>query len=307
MAREAPAMPRLIVALLVLTLLVAGSLGPAGSQESPPFVLGAVTKKWLSPDTLEVRLTATTVRALPLAPEVPIPTSRLRFVGPVRMGALQEDSLLGSLYQVDLNGNGILDQLPVHLRGDGVSIDQLVVKPLGTSLDGPQEPFREDGEPRRYLLDPDRPEFMVLFYQADPPVMGLDLQWHGFRPSVESFPSPCLQLAVFEPCGQMSGPGDLPDDPTFDLKFDGDPEQRETYFWEPWIFERLGRPAQWVRSRWVCIPLPATPGQEEIVFQMTTSGETDLVGLFAQVDYALQPGQRLRGQSGVTLLREGLR
>ncbi len=296
-------LPRITV-LLVLCTLLASTLGPARSQEAQPFTLGPVSTRQVSPDTLEVRLQVATLRQLALAPEVPIPTSWLHFVGPVELGSLLESSLLGSLYAVDLNGNGRLDQLTVRPREGRLRIDQSPVEPLGASLDGPQQPFRSDGQPRRSMLDPDAPEFTVLFYQDDPPYMGLDLQWRGHRPSVGSFPNPCLQLVVFEPCGQMSGPATLPDDPTFQLKFPGDPEQYQTYSWEPWVFQRLARPAQWLRSRWACLPLPATPGQEEIVFQVLTSGETDLVGLLAQVNYTTRPGERLRGQAGVTLLRD---
>jgi len=172
-------MLRTLAPLVIFGALATCLVLPALSQEGPPTTLGPLTTRQVAPDTLEVHLQATTLRALGGIPEVPIPTSRLRFVGPVKLGALLETCLLGSLYVVDLNGNGRLDQLPVHHRDQALRIDKMAVDPLGDSLDGPQRPFRGDGELRRSMLDPDAPEFTVLFYQPDPPTMGLDLQWRG--------------------------------------------------------------------------------------------------------------------------------
>jgi len=297
-------MLRTLAPLVIFGALATCLVLPALSQEGPPTTLGPLTTRQVAPDTLEVHLQATTLRALGGIPEVPIPTSRLRFVGPVKLGALLETCLLGSLYVVDLNGNGRLDQLPVHHRDQALRIDQMAVDPLGDSLDGPQRPFRGDGELRRSMLDPDAPEFTVLFYQPDPPTMGLDLQWRGYRPSAERCPNPSLHLIVFEPCGDVMGPDDLPDDPSFRLELDGSPAQHVTFTWEPWIFERIGKSPQWLRSRQVFLPLPASPGAAEFSFRVVTSSQTRQVGMVAQVNYARQPGERLRGPAQVVLLRD---
>ncbi len=297
-------MPRSLAPLLLLGALVFGVVLPALSQEGPPTTLGPLKTRQVAPDTLEVSLRATTLRALDGVPEVPVPTSRLRFVGPVQLGALLETCLLGSLYVVDLNGNGRLDQLPVHRKGEILRIDQMVVEPLGDSLDGPQHPYRADGQMRRSMLDPRAPEFSVLFHQADPPVMGLDLQWRGYRPSVERCPNPSLQILVFEPCEDIMGPEDLPDDPTFRLEVDGNPSQHVTFTWEPWIFKKTGKSPQWLRSRQVFLPLPTRPDTAELTFRVVSSSQTRQVGLVAQVNYALNPGERLRGPAEVVLLRD---
>jgi hypothetical protein len=276
---------------LPLLLLALATMGPAQSQ--PVSLVQPLSTRALSPGVLEVRLQSTVSQSLKAVPVVPIVYSYLRFVAPLRVHGLMEDNLLSSFYAVDLNGNRRFDQVSVDQREGSLRLDMMKVETVGAQETGPQSPYRQDGSPKRYFLDPDCPSFTVMFY--DPPRMGLELQHHGYRPTVEDIPNPSLQVMVCEPCVGPSGPRDLCGEPNFQLSFAGPaPEKHLMFNWEPELFESMGQPPQWLRVSWFCVPLPPDPGSQETVFQVDCTGNSNPVWVLAQVNYAQESGVLLR-------------
>lgn len=255
----------------------------AGAQE-PVTVVGPILSRPVGPGSYEIKVTVQVDQPLTV-PEVPVVSSYLRFVAPTPVpGWLQEDNLLGSLYQVDLNGDGQLSAVEARQVDGQLRIDHLPVEVLGDDELSPQTPSNPDGSPRRYTLGPDAPDFMVLFSHL--PMMGLDLQHRGYDPEVESHPNPCLEILVFEPCVGPSSPADLPGEPNFKVQWD-QPEHL-MFNWEPALS------SQWVRSQWAVIPLEPRAGRQEFVFRVSCDNDTNPVGVLAQVNYSLQPGVRCR-------------
>lgn len=235
---------------------------------------------------------------------VPLPVSYLRLVAPLRAPQISEDSILESGYEVDLNGNRILDEVSIRQRDGQLRLDMMPVETLGADQWGEQRPYRDDGSPKRYFLDPDCPEFMVLFYQ--PPLFGLELQHRGYRPELVEMPSPCLQVMVYEPCVGPDGPNDLAGEPNFQLTFPGPAPQLNLMFaWQPEFFQEKGQLPQWLRVQWFCLPLTATPGQQVSRFHLDCSNDSNPVGVFAQVNYAPAGGVRHQGKPVIQTIYPG--
>ncbi|MBT9586390.1 hypothetical protein IV102_23810 [bacterium] len=276
-----------------LPLLFLGLGRLALAQTDPVRLVQPVSSRAIAPGCFEVRIQSQVMSPLTAVPQVPVVYSYLRLVAPLRVRGLMEDNLLDSFYAVDLNGNRILDQVSVDQRDGGVRLDMMKVETVGARETGPQAPYREDGRPKRYFLDPDCPEFMVLFY--DPPRFGLELQHHGYRPTVDDMPNPSLQVMICEPCVGPSGPRDLCGEPDFKVSFSGPaPEQHLMFNWEPEFFQAKEQMPQWLRVSWFSVPLKAEVGTQETVFQVDCSSDSNPVYLLAQVNYAQQPGVRLR-------------
>lgn len=266
--------------------------GCARSQE-PVRIDGPIRSQANGPSAFDLEISTQVTQSLPVAATVPLIASYLRLVAPLRAPQLSEDSLLESGYQVDLNGNRILDEVSLRQHEGGLRLDMMPVETLGADQWGEQRPYREDGSPKRYFLDPDCPEFMVLFYQ--PPLFGLELQHRGYRPEVVEMPSPCLQVLVYEPCVGPGGPNDLPGEPNFQLTFPGTAPQLNLMFaWQPEFFQERGQGAQWLRVQWFCLPLAPQAGRQVSRFHLDCNNNSNPVGVFAQVNYAPQSGVRRR-------------
>ena len=274
--------------------LLLWSLCPlAQAQDDPVRVLTPFQARQVTPGSFDVRITSQVMHPLPAVATVPVVHSYLRFVAPLLGGSLLEDSLLDSLYAVDINGNRRLDQVFVREKEGVLRLDMMPVEPIGADELGPQTPYRDNGQPKRYFLDPDSPAFMVLFYK--PPLIGLDLQHHGYRPEVEEVPNPSLQVMILEPCVGPSGPQDLCGEPNFKLTFDGpEPPKNLMFSWEPSIFQAQGATPQWLRVLWFSVPLSTQAGPQETHFQLDCSQDSNPVAILAQVNYATQAGVRLR-------------
>ena len=284
---------RPLLPLLAVALLLAAA--PASGESSSPFTLGPVTARQVGDQAVRVNLSAGLAKPLALAPTVPVPTARLQFVAPMLVpGWLHDDNILGSGYGVDLNDSGRIDSMTVKQENGVLRIDQAKVEPMGQELWGPQQPYRADGRQRIYTLGPRAPYFDVLFCQ--PPVLALQMQHRGHIPRVRDLPNPTLEVAVFEFCDPIRGPGDFVPEPTFTLDFgEGvDVDQDVMYAWEPWACERLGQKPQWMCGRIAYLPLPGNPGTKETVFTVNTTGDSAQVYLLTRIDYALEPGTRLQ-------------
>ncbi len=265
---------------LLWLLLLAG----LAQAQTPPQV-SSITTREVGPGLFEVRV-ATTVTGLSV-PKVPLAWSYLRFEAPLKLKGLLEDSLLGSLYEVDLNGDRHLGEVRVDLKTDGqLKIDYSPVQALAPDASSPQQPYREDGSPKIFTLDPYAPDFMVDYY--NPPMMALELQFRDHEPQVQDFPNPCLQIMVSEPCVGPSNPRDLPGEPNFSLSFDSPepPDQQLMFSWNPQVSN------QWQRVVWVAIPLKSGP--QETVFRLNCKDDTNPVAVSALINYALEPGKRWR-------------
>lgn len=280
-------------------------LAPAWSwaQGEPVLLDGPPRSRLTAPGAYDLEISTRVLRPLSVA-TVPVPTTYLRFVAPLRVDGLLEDNLLDSLYQVDINGNRILDEVSVRVREGGLRLDMMPVETMSDSQWGDQRPYREDGSLKRYFLDPDCPEFVVDFYQ--PPLFGLDLQHRGYRPDVQELPNPCLQVMVYEPCVGPSGPNDLPGEPTFQLSFPGTaPDQNLMFVWQPELLAQLGQGAQWMRVKSFCFPLSAQPGEQVNKFHLECGNDSNPVGMWVQLNYALEGGVRKRGKPVVQTVYPG--
>lgn len=283
---------RRTLALLASALLLVAA--PAAADDSP-FRLGPVSAKQVADWAVQVNVPAAVVKPATFAPDVPVPVAQLQFVANMPVpGWLNEGDLLGSGYAVNLDGADYLDQMTVKVEDGTLRIDGEKVEPMGNSLWGPQQPYKEDGGQKVYLLDPDSPYFTVLFY--DPPVLAMQLQQRGHIPTVRKLPNPCLEVTVFEFCEGPSGPRDLVDEPSFTLDFgDGpEPDQHVVYAWEPWACQRLGQGPQWMCGRVAYLPL----GQGTNFTVKTTSG-SDKVFVLTRINYSLEPGTRLQTEAVV--------
>ena len=285
--------------------LLLWSLCPlAGAQEEPVRLLTPFQAKQSAPGSFDVSITAEVLHPLPALATVPLVHSYLRFVAPLRTTSLLEDSLLDSLYAVDINGNRILDEVSVSQREGGLRLDMMPVETVGPNELGPQSPYRADGSPKRYFLDPDCPSFMVMFY--DPPVMGLELQHHGYQPEVEEVPNPSLQVMVLEPCVGPSGPRDECGEPNFQLSFDGPaPDKNLMFAWEPSVFQAQRAMPQWLRVQWFSLPLSTQPGPQVMHFRLDCTQDSNPVAILAQINYATQKGVRLRTKPMVQAIWPG--
>lgn len=265
----------------------------AGAQE-PATIVGPIQSRQVAPGSYEVKVTVQVAQPVTLA-TVPVIASYLRFVAPMQVpGWLQEDSLLGSLYEVDLNGDGMLSAVDCRERDGKLRIDHFPVETMGSDELGPQAPFQPDGSLRRFTLSPDAPDFMVMFCQ--PPWIGLDLQHRGYDPEVQNYPNPCLQIYVFEPCVGPQSPLDLPGEPNFTVswKLPEETDRRLMFNWEPNVSPG------WIRTEWKVFPVANRPGTQEFTFQVDTASP---VGVMAQINYALEPNVRRRGAPVVGQLK----
>lgn len=275
----------------------------AGAQE-PVLLEGPIRSKASGASAFDLEISTRVTQALPAALTVPLPVSYLRMVAPLPYPQIQEDNILDSGYEVDLNGNRVLDQVIVDPRDGKLRLDMMPVETLGADQWGEQRPYREDGSPKRYFLDSDCPEFMVLFYQ--PPLFGLELQHRGFRPEVVEMPNPFLQVMVYEPCVGPDGPNDLPGEPNFQVSFAGTaPDQKLMFAWQPEFFQERGQAPQWLRVRWFCLPLKNQPGQQVSRFHLECNNNSNPVGVCAQVNYSLQSGVRQRGKPVIQTVYPG--
>lgn len=296
---------RRLLALLAVAFLLAAS--PALGDSTSPFRLGPVTAKQVAQWAVKVDIPAALVKPTTFAPDVPIPTAMLQFIAPLPVaGWLNEADILGSGYAVNMDGQDFLDSMTVKQEDDGtLRIDQAKVEPMGTKLWGPQQPYKENGKQKVFLLDPDGPYFAVLFY--DPPGLALQLQHRGYIPTVRKMPNPTLEIVVFEFCEGIGGPADARDEPTFTLDFgDGpEPEQHVLYAWEPWACEKLGARPQWMVGRKAYVPMPTTPGAMDTSFTVNTTSGSDQVFMLTRVNYSVDPGTRLQSDAVVGLLWDG--
>lgn len=266
-------------------ILLLLALSAMASAQEPVTIVGPIMSRELKPGSYEVKVSVQVNQPLSV-PQVPVIASYLRFVAPMPVpGWLEEDNLLGSLYQVDLNGDGELTAVEARVNDGTLRIDHFPVETMGADELGPQTPLKEDGSPRMFTLGPDAPDFMVMFCQ--PPWMGLELQHRGYDPEVQSYPNPCLQILVFETCAGPENPRDLPGEPTFTVgwRLPEETDRRLMFNWEPNI------EPQWIRSEWKVFPIANKAGIQDFVFQVDTVGP---VGVMAQVNYALEPGMRRR-------------
>ncbi len=267
--------------------------------QDPATIVGPILSRQVSPGVFEVKITVVVKQAVTV-PQVPIIASYLRFVAPMPVpGWLQEDNLLGSLYQVDLSDNGALTGVECRETGGVLRLDHFPVVPMGADELGPQTPYNPDGSLRRYTLGPDSPDFMVLFCQ--PPWIGLDLQHRGYDPEVEQYPNPCLQIYVYEPCVGPSGPRDLPGEPNFTVgwKLPDQTDRRLMFNWEPNVSP------QWIRTEWKVFPINNAVGTQDFVFEVNVNNDTNPVGVMAQINYSLEPGVRRRGAPVLGRLWQG--
>lgn len=275
----------------------------AGAEETV-LIDGPIRSRADGPTAFDLEINTRITRPLPAQATVPLPVSYLRLVAPLKAPQLSEDSLLESGYQVDLNGNRRLDEVSLRQGEGGLRLDMMPVETLGTDQWSQQRPYREDGSPKRYFLDPDCPEFMVLFYE--PPLFGLELQHRGYRPEVLEVPSPCLQVMVYEPCVGPGGPNDLPGEPNFQLTFPASAPQLNLMFaWQPEFFQERGQAPQWLRVQWFCLPLNSQPGQQVSRFRLDCNNVSDPVGVFAQVNYAPSSGLRERSRPVIQTIYPG--
>lgn len=276
-------------------ILLGWLLGCALASAQEAVVLdGPIRSKATGNGAYDLEISTRVMQPLPALATVPMPVSYLRMVAPLQLPQLSEDDILGSGYEVDLNGNRVLDEVSIRQRDGKLRLDMMPVETLGAQQWGDQSPYREDGTPKRYFLDSDCPEFMVLFYQ--PPLFGLDLQHRGNRPEIVEMPSPCLQVMVYEACVGPDGPNDLPREPNFQLRFPGTPPPLNLMFaWQPEFFQERGQMPQWLRVQWFCLALSNVPGPQISRFQLDCNNDSNPVGVFAQVNYA--PASGVRHQS----------
>ncbi|MFN8609456.1 MAG: hypothetical protein U0931_18100 [Vulcanimicrobiota bacterium] len=238
-------------------------------------------------------------------PTVPFVFSSLRLSGQLPLPELSESSLLESGYRVDLNGNGEIDQ--VHLaEGVGPQLDQLALQTV--KVDKDFLPYREDGEPKRYRLAAQSPEFMLESCQANDIV--LDVEHHGQRPEVVDLPNPCLMVYLYEPAVGPAGPDDSLAQPTFDLEVPENKPCRQflSYRWQhpPPIAPNHDHP-QWLRVCLLAFPLRNQNEPQSDRFRLNLSAATQYVGFFGQVIYAPEAGRQRISPASSFLLWPGVR
>ncbi len=294
----------LLKTLLVLSSLVAIALAQA--PEAPqavksPFQVGEIKATEVSPGVVEVKLTATTLRAVPLVETVPVPTARLLLAGIIRVGAFIEADLLGSFMPVDINGDGRLNQVEVRETSKGLRIGGVKIETMSNG--GPeQRPFRSNGKMKRYTLDPDAPDFAILSYVK--PYMTMLLSHRTELPEVLELPNPHLQVVVFEHSEPVNGPVFLPQPPTFDMTIDGKRPDKKylLYAWEPALFKSLNLSPRWLKAHWFIIPLDSKPGVAEHTLEVRVARTTPAVGLYTQVNYATEKGVQVRTDRSVGVI-----
>lgn len=274
-------------------------LAPLSAQSNDsPFELGEVTPREVSPGVIEVELTATLRRSLPFAPTVPVPTAPLRLDGVLQIDALLENSILNSFLHEDMDGDGRLNQVLVQEWEKGVRIGGVKVETMGQG-ESRQEPYRSNGKMKRYMLDPEGPEFSVLYYRK--PFMGLLMGHRTQRPEVLELPNPNLQVVVFEHSEPVKGPVFLPDPPVFKMTIDGqEPANKQLLFaWEPGLFEKMKLTPRWLRAWSVEIPLDPNPGTSRHVLRVEKGLASPNLGLYTQINYSTEPGVQLRTDRSV--------
>ena len=264
---------------------------------SPPGMLK------LSPSSYEFDfiISVQKVQTLPTVPDV---TSYLSLIGPTQFNQISEDSLLESGYQVDLNGNGQIDEVRLE-EGDGLRMDLQPVQPISN---GPtSEPYRADGSPKRYRFSPDSPDFMVLNRVA--PNMSLALEHRAVRPEIVELPNPCLRVILYETCVGPSGPADLLNPPTFQADFpEGAPcRQTSSYNWQiPQPVMGIPGP-RWLRCSTLYFPVPNQTGEHSQRLRVHCGSDSERVGIFAQVIYSPEAGKQLISPAWSGMLMLGLR
>jgi hypothetical protein len=289
------------VRLLVIFVLVLG-IATADPQEPSPFHVGEIKAEEVSPGVIDVKLTTQTLKKVTLEETVPVPSAPLFLSGTTRVKAFIEADLLGSFMAVDLNADRRYNQILIRETKKGLRIDGMLVEPMGDE-EGRQEPFRKNGKMRRYRLDPDAPEFSVLYENF--PEIGILLAHRTQRPEVLELPNPHLQLVVFEHSAPVEGERFLPKPPTFELTIDGkEPEKKHLlYAWEPRLFESMNHEPRWLRAWWIAVPLNTEVGTTEHLLQVKTALSTSSVGLYAQINYSTEAGVRIRTDRSVGIIR----
>jgi hypothetical protein len=284
---------------IILLLLLTGIA--AGQPQDSPFQLSDIKATEVSPGVVNVQLTTTTLRQIAPVPTVPVASGPLMLTGPIPLQQLLESDILGSSLATDLNGDGRLDQVLVRQTDKGLRFDGALVETMGGET-GPQQPYKTNGEMRRYLLDPDAPDFSVLYYTA--PALGLLLEDRAQRLEVLELPNPHLQLVVFEHSDPVEGLRFIPDPPTFQLTLDGkEPAEKHLlYAWEPALFQSLNRSPRWLRAWWIAVPLDPKPGTTQHSLQVKVGQSGSALGLYAQINYAEQAGVRMRTNRSVGLI-----
>ena len=201
----------------------------------------------------------------------------------------------------DMNGDGHLNQVLVGPWEKGLRIDGVKIETMGKG-ESRQEPYRENGKMKRYILDPDGPEFSVLYFLD--PMIGMLIGHRTERPEVLELANPNLQLVVFEHSTPVKGPTFLPEEPHFKMTVDGkEPEEKHLLFaWEPGLFQKLKLSPRWLRAWWVTIPLETKPGTSEHTLQVEAGLASPNLGLFAQINYSTEEGVQMRTDRSVGLL-----
>lgn len=294
-------MKKLLNSLVVVSLLAVAAI--AQNQDSP-FKVSDIKATQASPTVVNVQLTTTTVNAITPAPTVPVANSQLLLTGEIPLGQIDETNVLGSFMADDLDGDDIAMPLLLRQSAEGLRFDGVLIETMG-ELNGPQTPYRENkasGEMKRYLLSPESNWFSVLYYT--PPALGLLLTHRTEEPEVLELPNPHLQIVIFEHSDPVNVPRFLPDPPSFDITVDGkEPvEKHLLYAWEPELFAQLKMAPQWIRAYWIAVPLEATPGSKQHNLQVKLGAGDSALGMYAQVNYATEPGVRLRTNRSVGVI-----
>lgn len=291
---------------LFRSLVVAGLLAIAATAQTPdsPFSVSDIKATQSAPSVVDVSLTTSTLKEITPAPTVPVPSSQLMLTGEIPLGQIDETNVLGSFMAEDLDGDDINMPLLVRQTSEGLRFDGVLLEAMG-ELDGPQMPYRDDRpgrEMKRYLLSPDANWFSVLYYT--PPALGLLLTHRTEEPEVLELPNPHLQVVIFEHSDPVDIPRFLPDPPSFDIKVNGKEvvEKHLLYAWEPDLFAQLKMAPQWIRAYWVAIPLDPKPNTTQHNLQVTLGAGDSALGIYAQVNYATEPGVRLRTNRSVGLI-----
>ncbi len=291
---------------LFRSLVVAGLLATAATAQTPdsPFSVSDIKATQSAPSVVNVSLTTTTLRAITPAPTVPVANSQLMLTGEIPLGQIDETNVLGSFMADDLDGDDIRMPLLLRPTPEGLRFDSVLIETMG-ELNGPQMPYRKGaagGEMRRYLLSPEANWFSVLYYT--PPSLGLLLTHRTEEPEVLELPNPHLQVVIFEHSDAIDVPRFLPDPPSFDIKVDGKEvaEKHLLYAWEPELFAQLNIAPRWIRAYWIAIPLDPKPNTTQHDLQVTLGAGDSALGMYAQVNYATEPGVRLRTNRSVGVI-----
>jgi hypothetical protein len=283
----------------LLSLFLTGIV--AGQTPDSPFLISDIKATEVSPGVVNVQLTTTTLRPIAALPTVPVANGAVLLTGTIPLQQLLESDILGSSLATDLNGDGRLDQVLIRQTDKGLRFDGALVEPMGDQT-GRQQPYRANGEMRRYLLSPDAPDFSVLYYT--PPSLGLLLEDRAQPLEVLELPNPHLQLVVFEHSDPVDGLRFLPDAPTFGLTIDGkEPARKRLLFaWEPELFRSLNLSPRWLRAWWIAVPLDSKPGATEHSLQVKVGQEHSALGLYAQINYAVESGVRMSTNRSVGVI-----